>query len=64
MIYKNKDNQEVTVLIDKINGVLEIDFYSDCGKFGADEALDSFMITPKRLLEVLQSVDDTDKETN
>ena len=54
MIYKDILDQEVTVEIDKINGILELDFYSDCGKFGADELLDSYKLTPKRLLQILQ----------
>jgi len=54
MIYKDILDQDVTVEIDKIDGVLEIDFYSDCGKFGTDEIIDGYKLTPKRLLEILQ----------
>ena len=55
MIYKDILDQEVTVEIDKIDGILELDFYSDCGKFGTDELLDRYKLTPKRLLEILQN---------
>ncbi len=55
MIYKDILDQEVTVEIDKIDGILELDFYSDCGKFGTDELLDIYKLTPKRLLEILQN---------
>ena len=33
---------------------IDINFYADCGKHGTDESLDSYEITPKELLDLLQ----------
>jgi hypothetical protein len=64
MLYKPKEEQtvevEVKVLDDK---KVVFDFYSDCGKFGTDEALAGFKLTPERLLQILQEREDiTDEE--
>jgi len=42
------------VEIENINGVVKLEFSSDCGKFGTDEFLDGYTLTPERLLEILQ----------
>jgi len=45
------------------DGKIQIDFTSDCGKFGTDEMLDGYVLTPERLLQILQDRDDyTDDE--
>ena len=42
---------------------IELTFYADCGKFGTDEILDIYTLTPERLLQILQDRDDyTDDE--
>ncbi|MCH2218427.1 MAG: hypothetical protein MK076_10230 [Flavobacteriales bacterium] len=56
MIYKDILDQEVTVDIDEIDGILELDFYG--GKFGTEELLDTYKLTPKRLLEILQNYEE------
>jgi hypothetical protein len=66
LLYKRKEEQtielEFEVLDDKS---VVLDFYSDCGKFGMDEALAGFKLTPARLLQILQEREDiTDKEFN
>ena len=65
LLYKPKEEQtiEVGVIILKDKRIV-FDFYSDCGKFGAHEALCGYTLTPKRLLEILQKEKDkyTDEE--
>ena len=48
---------------EKVDGKIVIDFWADCGKFGTDEMLDGYVLTPERLLQILQDRDDyTDDE--
>lgn len=66
LLYKPKEQQtielEFEILDDKS---IVLDFYSDCGKFGTDEALAGFKLTPARLLQILQEREDiTDEEFN
>ena len=65
-LYKPKEEQivevEIKVLDDK---KVVFDFYSDCGKFGTFEALAGFKLTPERLLQILQEIENiTDEELN
>lgn len=65
LLYKPKENQtielEFEVLDDKS---IILDFYSDCGKFGMEEALAGFKLTPERLLQILNKARLTDEEFN
>tara|TARA_R110000803_G_scaffold12049_1_gene35308 strand:+ start:367 stop:546 length:180 start_codon:yes stop_codon:yes gene_type:complete len=45
---------KTTCEIKQDDGKMFIDFLADCGKFGADEMLDAYVITPERLLQILQ----------
>lgn len=65
LLYKPKEEQiielEFEVLDDKR---VVLDFYSDCGKFGVEEALAGFKLTPERLLQILNEARLTDEEFN
>ena len=54
LLYKDKKDMTTFVEIENINGVVKLEFTSDCGKFGTDEILDRYTLTPERLLEILQ----------
>ena len=54
LLYKDKKDITTFVEIENINGVVKLEFSSDCGKFGTDEILDGYTLTPERLLEILQ----------
>jgi hypothetical protein len=54
LLYKDKKDMTTFVEIENINGVVKLEFSSDCGKFGTDEILDEYTLTPERLLEILQ----------
>ena len=56
-LYKPKDNQNLSVEFRDVKGELEILFSCDCGKFGTDEIVDSFELSAKKLLEILQNQD-------
>ena len=64
LLYKPKEEQTVSVEFEFVeNGKIQIDFTSDCGKFGTDEMLAGYVLTPERLLQILQDRDDyTDDE--
>ena len=60
---EQKEEQTLTCDIKQENNKIVIDFSSDCGKFGTDEMLDGYVLTPERLLQILQDRDDyTDDE--
>ena len=44
------------------DGRLLLNFYSDCGKFGTSEGLAGFLLTPERLLQILNEARLTDEE--
>jgi hypothetical protein len=46
------------------SNTLTFDFSADCGKFGTDEMLDGYTLTPERLLEILQSSEIITDEEN
>ena len=58
LLYKPKEEQTTTCEIKQEDGKIVLDFYSDCGKFGTDEMLDGYKLTPERLLQILQDRDD------
>lgn len=63
LLYKPKEEQtiEATFEILKDKTIL-LEFYSDCGKFGTNEALCGFIITPDKLLEILKKQRDIGTE--
>ena len=55
ILYKPKEKQTISVDFKTLkNGKIQIDFTCDCGKFGTDEQLDGFILSPERLLNILQ----------
>ena len=63
LLYKDKKDQKLSVEIEMIDGKIQIEFSKDCGKFGTDEMIDGYLLSPERLLEILQDRDDfTDDE--
>jgi hypothetical protein len=64
ILYKPLEEQTTTCEIDTLpNGIIQIDFYSDCGKFGTDEAIAGYLLKPERLLQILKEREDiTDDE--
>ena len=56
LLYKSKEKQTISVEIKVLeNKRIIIDFYSDCGKFGTDESIAGYILTPERLLEILRN---------
>ena len=53
-LYKPQEEVITTCDIKLEQGKICLEFSADCGKFGTDEMLDSYYLTPKRLLEILQ----------
>ena len=66
LLYKPKEEQTTSVEVKTFpDGKIILDFYSDCGKFGTDEALVGFKLTTERLLQILSEREDiTDEEYN
>lgn len=64
LLYKDKSEQTVSVEFEYVeDGKITLEFSSDCGKFGTDEMLDGYILTPERLLQFLQEREDiTDEE--
>ena len=58
LLYKLKEEQTTTCEIKQEDGKIVIDFWADCGKFGTDEMLDGYKLTPERLLQILHDRDD------
>ena len=55
LLYKPKEEQTVSVEIKIMpDKRIVLDFYSDCGKFGTDEALAGYILKPERLFEILR----------
>ena len=54
-LYKDPKDVKISCNISQVDGKIILNFSADCGKFGTDEMLDGFTLTPERLLEVLQS---------
>jgi len=64
LLYKDSKDVTIEVCIALIEGKIVLDFSSDCGKFGTDEMLDGYTLTPERLLEILQEREDITDEEN
>lgn len=63
VLYKPKEEQEVTVEIKTVDKIIHLDFYSDGGKFGTHEAIAGYKLTPERLRQILKEHDNyTDDE--
>ena len=64
LLYKRPEEQSTEVRFKQLeNGKITLEFSADCGKFGTDEELDGYILTPERLLQILQErVDITDEE--
>lgn len=62
LLYKPKEEQTTTCEIKQEDGIIILDFYNDGGKFGIEECLDGYRLTPQRLLSILQSVDNYTEE--
>ena len=59
LLYKPLEEQTVSVEFEFVeDGKIQIDFTSDCGKFGTDEMLAGFVLTPERLLQILNERED------
>ena len=53
LLYKKPEDIKVSVDIKELNEKLLIDFSADCGKFGTDESIAGFVLTPDRLFQIL-----------
>ena len=62
LLYKDQKDAIHSVEIKQKGGKVYFLFSADCGKHGADEAVDSYILTPKRLLEILQDRNDYKEE--
>lgn len=65
LLYKKEEDVVYEVSIKKPSlvedgkePIIELRFIADCGKHGCWESMDYYKLTPKRLLEILQSFDD------
>ena len=64
LLYKDRKDVITSVAIKQVDGKVVLDFSADCGKFGTDEMLDGYTLTPERLLEILQSSEIITDEEN
>jgi len=65
LLYKDEKDVTTTVHVGMREGTIVLDFSADCGKFGTDEMLDGYTLTPQRLLQILQERKDiTDTEND
>ena len=63
LLYKKKEDQTVSLQVKTFpDKRVELFFTSDCGKHGTHEILDSYILTPERLLEVLQTFNEYNEE--
>lgn len=63
LLYKDPKDVKTTCEIKQEDGKIVIDFWADCGKFGTDEMLSGWILTPERLLQILDEREDiTDDE--
>jgi len=57
LLYKDRKDIKYSLYIGQDSEKVLLSFSSDCGKHGTDELLDSFYLTPKQLLNILQRYD-------
>jgi hypothetical protein len=64
LLYKDKKDiiTSLEILKRDSDDPIELTFSADCGKFGTDEILDRYTLTPNRLLQILQDRDDYTEE--
>jgi hypothetical protein len=58
LLYKSKEEQTVEVSIVQGKEKISIEFSSDCGKHGTNEMLAGWILTPERLLQILNERED------
>ena len=62
-LYKAKEYQTISVEVEVLKDKrVVIEFYSDCGKFGTDEAIGGYVLTAERLLMILRAEQYSDDE--
>ena len=54
MLYKDEEDMVYKVDVSEIDGKVRMIFSCNGGKFGTDEILDMYHLSPKELLRVLQ----------
>ena len=54
MLYKDEEDIVYKVEVSEIDGKVRLIFSCDGGKFGTDEILDMYELTPRELLKALQ----------
>ena len=54
MLYKDEEDIVYKVKVSEIDGKVRLIFSCDGGKFGTDEILDMYELTPRELLKALQ----------
>ena len=54
MLYKDEEDMVYKVDVSEIDGKVRLIFSCDGGKFGTDEILDMYELTPRELLKALQ----------
>lgn len=62
LLYKDKEDITFSVAIKQHDGIVKLEFEADCGKFGADETLAIYELTPLRLLQILNNANFLDCE--
>ena len=62
LLYKPEEEQTVSVSIVQADEKIFIEFSSDCGKFGTDEMLSGWILTPERLLQILSDREDIEDD--
>ncbi len=62
ILYKDKNDVKISVEIVQNNGIIEFEFYSDCGKFGTDESLAGYRFNVERLLQIFAGTNVQDDE--
>ena len=58
---KKRVHGDVEILTESGENTIELSFIADCGKHGCWETMDYYKLTPKRLLEILQSFEDCEE---
>ena len=61
-LYRDKKDVITKAEITQNDGKIELTFSADCGKFGSDENLAGFSLTPEKLLKVLNNFSDYSDE--
>lgn len=63
LLYKDSKHIRYSCEIRQIqDDKIELDFWSDCGKFGTDEMLDRYVLSTEKLLQILQEREDIEDD--